>query len=333
MPDPSTSALPFRRWAITGGTGLVGNNLVRRLVAAGAEVRVLSRRKPRREFAGLAVEEIEGDVTDPASLARLCEGAECVVHAAALVEIRHGGRDEFEKVNVGGTAAMLRAVPRGARLVHVSTVDALGVRTRDNPSDEDTAPQPHEGGVPYVDTKRAADKLVLGSEQDWVIVYPTYMIGPWDWRPSSGRMLLEVARGTGFFAPPGGNNFVHIDDVVTGLLSAAARPRGGRWILGNENLSYAEAWSLMAEVTGARKPLGTLPRWAVHAAVPPLHAARALGLREGDINAAAVAMSTVPHYFSAERARADLCLPATPVRQAIHDAWTWFQRQGVVPAR
>ena len=194
MPDPSTSALPFRRWAITGGTGLVGNNLVRRLVAAGAEVRVLSRRKPRREFAGLAVEEIEGDVTDPASLARLCEGAECVVHAAALVEIRHGGRDEFEKVNVGGTAAMLRAVPRGARLVHVSTVDALGVRTRDNPSDEDTAPQPHEGGVPYVDTKRAADKLVLGSEQDWVIVYPTYMIGPWDWRPSSGRMLLASSR-------------------------------------------------------------------------------------------------------------------------------------------
>ncbi|MBM4368484.1 MAG: NAD-dependent epimerase/dehydratase family protein [Deltaproteobacteria bacterium] len=331
MPDPSTPALPFRRWAVTGGTGLVGNNLVRRLVAGGADVRVLSRRKPRREFAGLAVEEVEGDVTDAASLERLCAGAECVVHAAALVEIRHGGRDEFERVNVAGTAAMLRAVPRGARLVHVSTVDALGLRDRANPADEDTEPRPHEGGVPYVDTKRAADRLVLDSDRDWVIVYPTYMLGPWDWRPSSGRMLLEVARGQALFAPPGGNNFVHIDDVVTGLLAAAGRPRGGRWILGNENLSYAEAWTLMAEVTGARKPLGTLPRWAVSAAVPPLHAARKLGLREGEINAAAVAMSRVPHYFSAERARAELGLPATPIRQAIHDAWTWFKLQGIAP--
>lgn len=316
--------LPHARWAVTGGTGLLGNNLVRALVARGAAVKVLVRRAPRREFAGLDVECVEGDLDDPDALRRLVAGVDCVVHAAAAVDIRYGGRAAMEAVNVGGTAKLLAALPPGVRLVHVSTVDALGLRTRAHPADEDCAPAPHEGGVPYVDTKRAADRLVLDSAADWVIVYPTYMLGPWDWRPSSGQMILEIAAGRGVLAPPGGNNFVDVRDVVAALVTAAGRPRGGRWILGNEDLSYREAWALIAEVTGARPPVGELPRWAGVAAAGALDVARGVGLPEGAINAAAVRMSLLPHYFSAERARRELGMAASPVRGAIEAAWAWF---------
>ncbi len=329
MPTPSTSPLPFQRWAVTGGTGLVGNNVVRALVAAGAEVRVLSRKPPRREFAGLAVEEVSGDLDDTSALGRAFAGVECVVHAAAMVEIRYGGRAEMEAVNVKGTANVLAALPPGVRLVHVSTVDALGMRTRALPADEDCQPAAHEGGVPYVDTKRAADRLVQESGANAVIVYPTYMFGPWDWRPSSGKMLLEIGAGKGLLAPPGGNNFVDVRDVVAGLLAAAAAPAGGRWILGGENLSYREAWALMAEVTGGRAPLGELPAWVARAAAVGFDGARAVGLREGEINAAAIRMSTLPHYFSPARARAELALPHTPLRTALADAWAWFGEQGM----
>ncbi len=324
---PNTAPLPHLRWAVTGGTGLLGNNLVRSLVAAGAEVRVLSRKGPRREFAGLAVTEIEGDLDDVGALSRLVEGADCVVHAAAMVDIRCGDRDRFESVNVAGTANVLAALPASARLVHVSTVDALGMRSREAPADEDCPPQPHEAGVPYVDTKRAADLLVQGSAADWIIVYPTYMLGPWDWRPSSGRMILEIATGKGKLAPGGGNNFVHVGDVVDALITASGKRRGGRWILGNENLSYAEAWALMATVTGASPPLGSLPRWVGSGAAAALDAARASGLREGDINAASVRMSFLPHYFSAARARRELGMRQTPVREAIEAAWTFFSTE------
>lgn len=320
--------LPHARWAVTGGTGLLGNNLVRTLVARGASVKVLVRRPPRPEFAGLDVEAVEGDLDDPAALARLCADVDCVVHSAAAVDIRYGDRASFEAVNVGGTARLLAALPAGVRLVHVSTVDALGMRSRAHPADEDCAPAPHEGGVPYVDTKRAADRRVLDSAADAVIVYPTYMLGPWDWRPSSGKMILEIASGKGTLAPAGGNNFVDVRDVVEALLVAAGRPRGGRWILGNENLSYREIWSLMAEVTGARPPMGELPRWAGSVAAGALDVARGVGLREGTINAAAVRMSFLPHYFSAERARRELGMAATPVRDAIAAAWAWFGEHG-----
>jgi dihydroflavonol-4-reductase len=328
MPGASTAPLPFRRWAVTGGTGLVGNNLVRALVAQGAEVRVLARKPPRREFEGLDIEQIDGEIDDTGALTRLFAGAECVVHSAAIVDVRYGRRAEFERVNVGGTAAVLAALPAGARLVHVSTVDALGLGTRERPGTEDSAPQASEGGVPYVDTKRAADRLVLGSAADAVIVYPTYMVGPWDWKPSSGRMILEIARGKGLLAPAGGNNFVDVRDVVEGLIAAAGRPRGGRWILGNANLSYREMWTTIAAVTGAKAPAGELPAWIGRVAAGALSAATALGLPEGDINAATTAMSFLPHYFDPSRARAELALPASPLRNAVEAAWDWFVARG-----
>ena len=333
MVDSSNVALPHQRWAVTGATGLVGNNLVRTLVARGAHVRVLARKAPRREFADLDVEQIEGDLGDVAALARTFDGAECVVHAAAMVDIRYGGREEMTKVNVGGTQSVLRALPPGARFVHVSTVDAIGLAPGGAPANEDTPTRPEEEGVPYVDTKRAADRLVLASNSDFVIVYPTYMLGRWDWKPSSGRMILEIAKGKGAFAPGGGNNFVHIADVVDALIVAAGKSRGCRWILGNQDLSYREAWSIMAEVTGARRPLATLPHWLGASAAAILSAANSLGLPEGDINAASTTMSFIPHYFDATRARNELGMRQTPIRTAIADAWSWFNEQGYGRAR
>ena len=85
----------------------------------------------------------------------------------------------------------------GARLVHVSSVDAIGLRADGLPADEDTPP----GGIPecpYVVTKRDAEWVVhdeIARGLDAVIVNPVYMLGPWDWKPSSGRMLLEVGSG------------------------------------------------------------------------------------------------------------------------------------------
>ena len=321
---PMSTPLPFHRWAVTGGTGLVGNNLVRLLVKRGAQVTVLSRRAPRMEFAGLKVTAVEGNLDDTGALQHCFANAQVVVHAAAMVDIRQTGKTDFERINVEGTRRVLAAVPKGARLLHVSTVNALGMRSKKHPADEDCAPAAHEGGVPYVDTKRAADALVQHSSVDWRIVYPTFMIGPWDWRPSSGQMVLEIASGKGRLAPKGGNNFVDVRDVVEAMVVAASRPSGGRWILGNEDLTYRHAWTIMAEVTGARPPMGELPRWIGSLASGTLGVAQAIGLPEGVVNSSSLRMSFAPHYFSSERARRDLGMRATPLREAVSAAWQWF---------
>ena len=140
------------------------------------------------------------------------------------------------RVNVEGTTHLSEiARIAGARFIHVSSVDALGLRSDGIPANEETSP----GGMiecPYVLTKRMAESAVLAQVErglDAVIVNPVYMIGPWDWKPSSGRMLLEVGDGKGLLAPPGANDFVDVRDVVSGIEAAHERGQTGRrYILG-----------------------------------------------------------------------------------------------------
>jgi len=320
------------RWAVTGATGLLGNNLVRMLVGRGVEVSVLARGGSRPELAGLKLDVHAGDLGDEAALRRCFDGADVVVHAAASVHIGMSGREEAERVNVGGTEAVCRALPPGARILHVSTVDALGLGTRARPANEDSAPRPEEGGVPYLDTKRAADRVVRAAGVDHVIVHPTLMLGAWDWRVNVGKMLLAVQRGEAVAAPPGGNNFVHVRDVCEAMLRAATGPAGRAWILGNENLDYREAWTRIAAVVGGRPPRFTLPRWVGPAATWLTGLPLALGAEEGEVNAATTRFGFVDHYFDPSRARVELGMAATPFEEGVADAWAWLVAHGHAPA-
>ncbi len=325
---------------VTGGTGLVGNNVVRRFLEQGRRVRVLVR--PRRggtdrSLEGLAVDQVFGRLEDEASLQQAVDGTSLVIHSAAVVHCGWRHRDEMHHVNVEGTARLARAARRaGARFVHVSSVDALGLRADGVPGDEETPP----GGMvecPYVVTKRAAEAAVLAEVArglDAVIVNPVYMIGPWDWKPSSGRMLLEVGSGKGLLAPPGANDFVDVRDVVAGIESAAARGQTGRrYILGGHSLTYLEAWRIFAEVTGRRPPLGNAPPLAVRTAGWFGDLAAAVLRREPPVNSAAAGMSMLRHNFSCQRAVTELGYRFRPFPETVADAWVWFCEHGYAGSR
>ena len=146
-------------------------------------------------------------------------------------------------------------------------------------------------------------------------------------------MLLEIARGKGLIAPRGGNNFVDVRDVVAGILRVAERDvarTGSAWILGNENLSYVEAWTRMAKAVGAR---AETPHWLGLAVATMLHAPRLIGIQEGDINPASTRMSFLPHYFDPGKSQRELGIVPTPLDIAIADAWMWFQTHGYVGSK
>src|SRR5262249_116582 len=135
--------------------------------------------------------------------------------------------------------------------------DALGVRTLEQASDENTAPS-GEVPCPYVVTKREAERVVLervAKGLDAVIVNPGFMLGPWDWKPSSGRMLLKIATGWALVAPPGANSYCDVRDVAEGIVAALERGRKGqRYILAGQTLTYMEALRIFARITGQRPP-------------------------------------------------------------------------------
>jgi dihydroflavonol-4-reductase len=318
---------------VTGATGLVGNNVVRALLDQGQAVRVLVRESgDPRPLAGLTVEIAPGDVRDAASVQRACAGVSAVIHAAAIVHIGWSGREQQRAVNVEGTrhvAAAARQV--AARLVHVSSVDALGLGRRGQPADED-APRGGEILCPYVVTKRDAEQVVqeqVAQGLDAVIVNPGFLLGPWDWKPSSGRMLLQIACKFAPLAPTGGGTLCDIRDVTRGILAALERGQRGRnYVLGGHNLTYQAMWQLFADVTGGKPP------WFRAGPLMRVLGGRGGDLwgkltgREPDLNSAAVAMSSQFHYYSSARAQAELGYQLRPARETVEAAWQWFQDHG-----
>src|SRR4029450_1958871 len=102
--------------------------------------------------------------------------------------------------------------------------------------------------------------LTVGQGLPAVIVNPGFMLGPWDTRPTSGRMILEIARGWAFLAPRGGHCFLDVRDAAIGVVAALERGQvGRRYILGGQNLTYLEAWRRIAWIVGRRGPFGTAP--------------------------------------------------------------------------
>jgi dihydroflavonol-4-reductase len=322
---------------VTGGTGLLGNNVVRLLIQRRERVRVLARDPADRSLADLPLDVVQGDVCDTVAVRRAVQGVDRVIHCAGRVHLGWTGLDLHRSVNVEGARNVAEAAKlEGVRLVHVSSVDALGLGTRAKPADEECPPH---GSVlcPYVVTKREAECVVMElSSQglDVVIVNPVFMFGPWDWKPSSGRMILQVSGGMALLAPPGGNDFADVRDVAAGILAAAARgARGRRYILGGEPLSYFDAWRMISGIAGVRGPWRKM--------LPPgLFVAGRMGdlltkirRREGDVNSAAIAMSRLEHHYSYERAAAELDYRPRPASEAVEAAWRWFVDYGYATPR
>ena len=320
---------------VTGGTGFVGNNVVRMLLDHGHEVRVLVRdANPQPCFDCLDVELIEGDICDFESIVFACEGVDAVIHSAAMVHIGWSQLDRQREVNVGGTMNLAKAaLSNDIRMVYVSSVDALGIGSEEHPADEDS---PRIGKIPcsYVVSKSEAEQELrnfIDDGLDAVIVNPGFMLGPNDWKPSSGRMLLEVAEKNPPIAPSGGMTICHIGDVASGIVAALEKGVAGRnYILGGTRMSYLDAWSVIADAAGNKPPKRKMCIVITTIAGCIGDIISKLSRRESDINSAAIKMGSLFHYYDCSRAIEELDYTITDPRQTVEDAWEWFNENGYV---
>jgi len=318
------------KYLVTGATGLLGNNIVRHLVEAGENVRVLARStSDPRPLAELSVERVEGDVRDSVSVENACRGVDVVIHAAGYVHLGWKHLDQQRAINVEGTKAVATAARQtGARLVHVSGINALGLGKLANPADE-------ESGLPgiiecgYVVAKRAAEQAVLEEVNrglNATIVNPGCMFGPWDWKPSSGKMVLAVAKFAPIY-PTGAVTFCDARDVAAGTVAAAKQGRSGqRYILGGENLTYLDAWRQMAALAGHRGPISPMGPLFRAAAVPILDLYTWLTGKEHEANSAVLVMGSQQHCFSSRKAETELGYRCRPFSETLADTWAWFRQ-------
>jgi len=326
------------RVAITGASGLLGSNLAAELIAAGHSV-IATRRAGTQvaHLADLAIEWRDADLANEAALAKAFAGAEAVFHCAAMVTVKREVTPEMIDANVTGTDRVIAACTTAGvkRLVHTSSVVAIGLTTNGKPSDETARWNFDELGLSdaYAITKHQAEDRVRAAKIDAVIVNPTFMFGPRDARPSSGKMIRDVVRGRVPASTPGFNNFVDVRDVARGMIAAWHRgKRGERYILGGHDMTYKRCFETIAKVANVKPP-----RFQV-----PLPVAKLLGLfgdamerlgRDSLVNSTQIRYAYTDKFrFTSARAQAELGYTYSPLEPAISDAIAWFRGHGMLSA-
>jgi dihydroflavonol-4-reductase len=318
---------------VTGGTGLLGNTILRQLSQSGHELLSLVRGQPNAEvFAGIETDFVVGDLLDQNVIDDAVSRCDVVIHSAGIVYIGWKRLAELMRVNCDGTRVVVEAcLKHDRKLVHIGSVNTLGVGTEEAAADETTPLENAGGQTPcsYVVSKRAGvDQVDKGIERGLrgVIVHPGFMLGPWDWKPSSGRMMIEIARSWKPIAPSGGCCVCDSRDVAAGTIAAidADVENGRHFILGGENWSYFDLWVAMAQRMGARPPVlraGPIVR-RVGSVVGDVWSMVA---GEMDLNSAGVGMSSLFHWHDSSRARQELGYRTRDVGEILDEAAEWIR--------
>jgi dihydroflavonol-4-reductase len=323
---------------VTGASGFVGSAVVRRLLAAGHEVRALVRASSdRRNLEGLEIEIAEGDLNDADSLLRAAADCGALFHVAADYRLWTRQPDHLISTNLDGTRNVMAAALKAGigRIVYTSSVATLGAREDGTVIDE-LAPVGRDDMIgAYKLSKFLAEQEVrrMVAEEDLpaIIVNPSTPVGPRDIKPTpTGKLVIEAARGKMQAYVDTGLNIVHVEDVAEGhLLAFLHGVIGERYILGGENLTLREIITTIAEVAGSAGPRFRIPLGAV---LPIAHLAetwaKLTGGGEPFATIDGVKMARKKMYFSSDKARKNLTYAPRPAGEALGDAVRWYAENG-----
>lgn len=328
----------MKRVAITGASGLLGGNVAAELIAQGHEVVAIRRAGSKvRHLEDLPIAWREAELGDTAAMTRAFAGCDAVVHCAAAVTVVRTVTPEMTATNVTGTANVIEAaIAAGVkRLVHTSSVVAIGLSTDGRPCDETaTWNFDREGLVDaYAITKRQAEDVVDAAREriDAVIVNPAYMFGPRDARPSSGKLIVNVVKRRVPGWTPGYNNFVDVRDVARGIIGAWQRGRRGeRYILAGHDMTYRDVMEMIARIAGVKPPRFRVPYLAARAFGAFGDLVEKLG-KEPLLNSTQIRYAYTDKFrFKSDKARAELGYVVSPLEPAIRDAIAWFRANAML---
>lgn len=322
------------RCLVTGATGFVGSNLVRSLVTAGHEV--LATGAPgstTRYLDDLPVETRLADLLDTTALPHLVKGCDWVFHVAGDTSTWSKLADRRRIVNVTAAERIAQAalLAGAERFVHTSTVDVHGYNRDGSALPERAGDRSLFGiGYDYADTKAAGEAAVRRYVQDGlgvVVVYPGFMIGPYDHTLQLGRIIRQMQSGKTTFAPPGTASFCDVRAVADGMVAAAERGRIGEgYNLTGFNRSYAEVFTRIGEIVGAPKRPIRLPSGMLRA----YGAAAEFGARvtrvPPEMDPGMAKYLSVPQASDWSRAECELGYHPGDIDQAIRDAAAWYDR-------
>ena len=254
---------------ITGGTGFIGQHLVRRMAQTNHELLCLARQTSDVTlFKELNLEIVYGDVTNKSSIVTAMQGCDWLIDLANVYDFWLPDPSLFTKVNITGTQNLMEAALETgiSKVVHVSTALVFG-KPQETPFTEESVPGPEQFNE-YVRTKRIGEQIVWKMHEEkelpLVVVYPVGVMGAGDTKAPM-RLVENLVRRR---MPATVFNdstvvLVHVKDVVEAIVQSAEKDGniGERYLLGKEQISLGEYYKTVCEIAGVPLPLLALPGW------------------------------------------------------------------------
>ncbi|MFH0841924.1 MAG: NAD-dependent epimerase/dehydratase family protein [Bacteroidota bacterium] len=317
---------------VTGANGFLANNIIRELIAREHEiVAFIKTGEDISTINDLKIELRYGDILDYKSILPAVEGCDALIHAAADTSTYPSISESQYRVNVEGTVNVMNAAleKRLTRVLHIGSANSFGFGTKENPGNENSPYSCARYKLGYIDSKRDAQHKVLEMVRTRnlpaLVLNPAFMLGRFCVASGSGQMLIAVRNRKTPGYSKGGRNFVYVKDVAVAVANALTMGQIGEcYILGNENLSYKEIFSKMAEGTGVSAPKLCIPGFAAMAFGFILEVAGRLFSFKPALTYRMAMVSCDGNYYSSEKAIRDLKLPQTPIEIAIKEADEWL---------
>jgi dihydroflavonol-4-reductase len=318
---------------VTGATGHIGNVLVRELISRKEKVRaIVPSDEDITSISDLDLEIIRGDVRDVESLILAMQGADIVFHLAGIISILPGKRWLLQEVNVKGTQNIIEASlkSRVNRLVYVSSIHAIKEAPHGTVITEAQPFDPSAVLGDYAKTKAEATLKVLDAVKkglDVVVVCPTGVIGPYDYRVSDmGQLILDYTRNKMKACIEGAYDFVDVRDVARGIILAADKGKSGEsYILSGERVTVRDMFSFLEKITGIRAPKFEVPSSLARLfgilATPFYLLSKTKPLITKD----SIDVLASNSLISSEKAKRELGYSSRPIWESLVDSVAWFK--------
>lgn len=321
------------RCFVTGGTGHVGNVLVKELYNKGHQVTSLV--LPKDKFISVIepyTEIVFGNILNYDLLKEIVKDYDVVYHLAGIVEIGSGKKKKLHRINVGGAQNILKVCQENKikRLVYTSSVHAFEEAAKGVVMKEPLEFDYKKVKGNYAKTKAIASDLMLNQidkDLEVVIVCPSGVIGPCDYQLSNtGQLFVDflLRRLTAYIK--GSYNFVDVRDLVEGIISASIKGKNKEvYLLTGVNISVKELLDMISEITGMKKIKTRLARWFLLSMSYFAELYYRTRHQKPLFTHYSIKVLGSNHLFSKEKAVRELDYKIRPINETIKDTLTFAQ--------
>jgi nucleoside-diphosphate-sugar epimerase len=312
----------------TGISGLLGTNLTNDLLETDFSVKGLIRNKSK--FKGLRhqnLELIQGDLND--DLSQMLDGIDIVIHVAAETNMNLVNYSDYWKINYKATIRLFDAAIRCKvkKFVFVSTANTLGYGSSNNLGTEQKEMKSPFDASFYAKSKLEAEKYLLQNNDkiEVIIINPCFMLGAYDTKPSSGKIILMGWKKKIIFHPSGGKNFVHVKDVSKAIIKSLTKGKNGeKYLVANENLTYSEFYKKLNNISNQSPIMIKIPKLVLITLGYLGDILRYFKFKTA-ISSINMKALCIENFYSNNKSKAALGIEYQSIEHAINDAISYFK--------